>query len=274
MAEATPNTAPIMAPTMAVQLYTLRNYGNIEAALKLAADAGYDAVETVGMHGVSVDTMQALLDNYGLQVCSSHVGLDELQHNLAAHIAFNRQLGNHHLVLPWLAADARPQSFEAWHALGQTLATLVERCRQEDITLHYHNHDFEMLLLGDHIALDALAEGARTLHLELDLAWIVRGQQDPATLLQRYAARVSHVHVKDLAQEEDAKNEGGWADVGYGRMAWPPLLRLAYANGVRYFIVEHDEPADPARTVKRSADYLRPLLDSFAASNVSRHVEQ
>ncbi|MEZ4607197.1 MAG: hypothetical protein R2865_10475 [Deinococcales bacterium] len=50
-------------------------------------------------------------------------------------------------------------------------------------------------------ALEWLIEGAGVHHLgklELDLAWMVRGNRNPVTLLDRYKGQISHIHVKDI----------------------------------------------------------------------------
>ena len=47
--------------------------------------------------------------------------------------------------------------------------------------------------------------------------------------------------------------------MGHGVVDWPPLLKAAKDAGAEWFVVEHDEPADPVRTIRRSFDYLRTL---------------
>jgi sugar phosphate isomerase/epimerase len=114
-----------------------------------------------------------------------------------------------------------------------------------------------MQILDGTSALDWLFEGANgKLTAELDLAWVVKGGQDPLDFLERYQNRSSHVHIKDIAAVGQNSDQGGWADVGYGIMDWAKLLPAAQNAGARYFIVEHDLPKDPLQTIKRSFDFL------------------
>ncbi len=249
-----------MTDNIALQLYTLRNYGTLDERLKAAAEAGYDGVETVGTHDLSPADLKARLEQHGLTVCSSHHAPNDLLNDLDPLLRFNEALGNQVLVFPYLAREDRPQSAEGWRALGQRLGGVAGRVRDAGMELLYHNHDFEMTRFEGERALDLLLEAAGdALGVELDLAWVVRGGDDPEALLPRYTGRVRRLHVKDLSPKGGNTEEGGWADVGYGVLDWLTLLSAAQRAGAEWFIVEHDEPKDPVRTITRSLEYLRGL---------------
>jgi sugar phosphate isomerase/epimerase len=246
---------------VAVQLYTLRALP-FDAQLAAVAEAGYRAVETVGTHGLAAADMRAALAERGLQVISSHLPLDVLEQQLEEMVAFAREVGNDTLVVPWLAQEARPRDAEGWTKLGARLGELGRDCRQHGVSLLYHNHDFEMARLGDKTALEHLLDAADPDHLglELDLAWVVRGGEDPLPLLEKYAGRCPRVHVKDLSPPGENEAEDGWADVGHGTLDWPVLLPAAKAAGATWLIVEHDRPRDPAASIRRSRRYLQNAL--------------
>jgi hypothetical protein len=48
-------------------------------------------------------------------------------------------------------------------------------------------------------------------------------------------------------------------DVGKGVIDWRGTLGAAKRAGVTHFFVEHDEPADPVRSIRASIDYLARL---------------
>lgn len=246
---------------LAVQLYTLRNYKTLEDRLKAVAEAGYAGVETLGTHDLAASELKALLDTYGLVSCSSHTGLKDLQADLDHHISFNQVIGNHTLVIPYLQVDERPETADAWHTLGAMLGELGKRCQSAGMTLLYHNHDFEMAVYDGKTGLDWLIEGADgELGVELDLAWIVKGRQDPIDFLKRYSGRCPRVHVKDIAPDGENLDEAGWADVGFGTLNWAKLLPEILAAGAEWLVVEHDLPKDPLSTISRSHQTLRKLL--------------
>ena len=139
------------------------------------------------------------------------------------------------------------------------MGALGARCREMNVKLLYHNHDFEMTLVEGKTGLEHLLAGAPegSLGLELDLAWVVRGGRDPLELLKTFSGRVTRVHVKDVAPAGENEDEDGWADVGHGTLSWPPLLRASEKAGAEWFVVEHDAPKDPLLSIRRSAAYLK-----------------
>jgi sugar phosphate isomerase/epimerase len=142
------------------------------------------------------------------------------------------------------------------------LAALGRRCRDEGVRLLYHNHDFELTTVEGRTGLAWLLDAAdpADLGLEPDLGWIQRAGLEPSALLAAYPDRCPRVHVKDLSPADRRGAEGGWTDVGDGVLDWPALLPACRRAGAEWFVVEHDEPADPIRTARRSAEHLRALL--------------
>lgn len=246
---------------LAVQLYTLRNLPDpIDVVLGQVAAAGYRGVETVSDHGLSAEALRDLLAKHNLQVVSAHVSLPKLESDFNGVLAFNRTIGNLTLVIPALPQELRSSNAEGWRQVGRRLEELAERVFDEGMHLLYHNHAWEMEPMEGKTALDWLLEAAPHLEWEPDLAWIVRGAADPLSLLDRYTGRCPRIHVKDLAPEGQGEEEKGFADVGYGTLDWAALLPAAKAAGGEWFIVEHDWPQDPIRTIQRSHDFLQGML--------------
>ncbi len=254
-------------PRIGLQLYTLRSLGpDFETLLRHAADAGYRAVETFGPPPADPARAADALADSGVQVCSSHVALHDLEADPEAVVAANGALGNEVLVVPWLPPALRPDAREGWEALGRRLTELGRRCGGLGARLLYHNHDFELAPVDGATGLDWLlgAADAAALGWEPDLGWIARAGADPEALLDRYAGRVPRAHVKDLAAPPESLGEDppedGWADVGHGVLDWSRLLPACRDAGVEVLVVEHDAPADPLRSARRSVERLRALL--------------
>ena len=247
---------------IAIQLYTLRDYGTLEEQLALASEVGYPAVELVGTHDRSAEEMSALLGEYGLKAPTAHIGIGTLRDNLDSVIDFAKDVGIETVVMPWLPAEERPEAAEGWRELGQELSGIGARLQEEGLQLAYHNHDFEMREIDGRLALDWLLEAAEPGQLmwQADVAWVTRGGQDPAELLRRYAGRVASIHAKDLAPEGENEDQGGWADVGYGTLDWDGVLAAAAQAGADWYIIEHDQPADHPQTVNRGIETLREKL--------------
>jgi len=256
---------------IAVQMYTLRNAGTLDQQLKIVHDAGVHAVETVGTQNVSAAELKQLLDKYGIKAISSHTALADLRNDLDKVVAFNRAIGNTTLVVPYLDSKDRPTDAAGWAALGKELGRISERVRAKGMRLAYHNHDFELVDFDGRTALELLFEAAGPdLQTELDLAWVARAGYDPVRMLEKFRGRLFAVHAKDNAPEGQAEDEGGFAALGQGVLDWSAILPAASAAGVHWYIIEHDQPRDPAKVIQTGADYLREHLTTRLPARAQR----
>lgn len=251
---------------IAVQLYTLRNIldGSLESFDKIIASIaakGFDSVETAGLPEAEISDIKAVLDKHGISVCSAHIALMTLEGDFNKQVEIHKTLGNTDLVIPFLQQNLRPCTAEEWKILGTRISHLAKACEKVGMQLHYHNHDFEMVSFDGSTGLEILADVAKQegLKIELDLAWVVRGGKDPAELLKRLAGQISRVHVKDIAPEGENLDEDGWADVGHGTLDWSTLLPEAVKAGAEVFIVEHDNPKDPEKTISRGIEFIKSV---------------
>ncbi|MFT3756424.1 MAG: sugar phosphate isomerase/epimerase [Pseudoxanthomonas sp.] len=253
------------AKPIAVQMYTLRNIASLEDRLKIVHDAGLHAVETVGTQDVAAEELKRLLDKYSIKPTSAHVQLADLRKDLDGVVAFNKSIGNTVLVVPFLMPADRPADAAGWKALGKELRKIAKKLHARGMTLAYHNHDFELVDFDGKTGLDHLFAGAGPkVVAELDLAWIARAGHDPAATLAKFRGRVFAVHAKDNAPQGQAEEEKGFAAVGKGVLDWKAILPAAADAGVKWYIIEHDYPIDPAATVRTGADFLREHLPAGA----------
>lgn len=256
---------------IAVQMYTLRNAGSLDRQLKIVHDAGVHAVETVGTQNTSAVELKQLLDRYAIKAISSHVPLADLRKDLDGVMAFNRSIGNTTLVVPYLDTKDRPTDAAGWTALGQELGRIAKQVRAKGMRLAYHNHDFELVDFNGRTGLELLfAAAGPGLQSELDLAWVARSGHDPVLMLGKLRGHVFAVHAKDNAPKGQAEDEGGFAAVGQGVLDWNAILPAAAAAGVHWYIVEHDQPRDPAKVIRTGADYLREHLNPTAPASAQR----
>jgi len=248
-------------PSIAVQLYSLRNYtSDFVELIHTVADVGYRAVELVGMPGAKAADVAAVLQAHGVQAVSAHVGVQGLRDNLDETIAFHRAIENSHLIVPAAPQELRQTSDAAvWRAFGAELGVIAGRCADAGMRLGYHNHWWEMAEVDGKRLIDWLLEGDESgqVFFEPDLAWAAKGCADPVALLQQYTGRCPRVHAKDLAKPGENADQMGLADVGYGILDWNLLIPAAKAAGAASFIVEHDLPADAVASVRRSLEFLQ-----------------
>jgi inosose dehydratase len=108
-----------------------------------------------------------------------------------------------------------------------------------------------------------------------DTAQIAKGGTDPLPVIDRWADRIRHVHLKDLsplwaemrAEGVSLRSPEGYVELGEGVLDLRPLLpilaRIGYSG---WLMAELDEAQRPAReAAELSRDYLRDTLGlSFA----------
>lgn len=255
-----------MDAPIAVQMYTLRDYGTLEEQFATVAEAGVGAVELVGDQDVSAEQLNQLLEANDLDVVSSHVQLDDLRQDLDSVVVFHKAIDNDTIVIPYLDESQRPMDEAGWQALGEEFGEIAHKLAEQDLRLVYHNHDFEMQTYGDQTAFEILLDAAGPeLLAEVDVAWVARGGQDPAEYLGNFDDQLFAIHVKDNAPEGEAEDEKGFAIPGQGVMDWQSILPAADDAGVEWYIIEHDLPADAAAVVIQGARFL----DQALASDVS-----
>ena len=114
---------------VALQLYSVREDCALDlpGALEVVADIGYDGVEFGGHHGRSAEELRRMLDELGLRVAGTHIGIDTLlRDELERSIEFNRTLGNRFLIVPSLPEEMR-KSRASWLEAARLLNDTAER---------------------------------------------------------------------------------------------------------------------------------------------------
>jgi len=253
-----------MIPTeiLSIQLYTLRSLESLDRILEVVAEAGYRSVETIGSHLDDAAGVQAKLQARGLKATSSHVSLAALRERPEAVADACRTLGFTALFMPAVPPEQRDMAAEGWRTLGGELGRMAEWFKGQGIALGYHNHHWELAPKeGSKTALELIFEAAgdSPLAWQVDVAWLVRGGVEPKEWMRRYGNRIVSAHVKDIAPQGQNADEDGWSDVGSGILNWNDLWRACRDAGARTMVVEHDKPADPARTARASFAFLQHI---------------
>lgn len=237
---------------LSFQLYSARNTA-LPEALAIIANAGYKSVEAYGGNFQQLDAFTQELNAAGLTVSSVHISRDELKNNMVSSIELAATLGADHIVCPYLQPDDRPKDKNGWMELAEELADINAQISATGRDFAWHNHDFEFHALPDgSLPMRLLLDNVPDLHWEIDIGWIQRASQDPASWLRTYLDRVSAVHLKDVATEGSCTDEDGWADVGHGNVDWAEVLTELLRCEADLFIVEHDNPSDLKRFAERS----------------------
>jgi sugar phosphate isomerase/epimerase len=241
------------------QLYSAREFTPWDDVLKRLAHLGYTQVEGFGGNYEDPAAFRALLDANGLTMPSGHFfPMEQFETDLPKVIDTANTLGMKRLFVPAVPPEQRVPDAALWQGIGERLETIGKKVRDAGLRFGWHNHHFEFETCADgRLPMDILLEAAPSIEWEADIAWIVRGGQDPRDWIVKYADRITTAHVKDIAPEGDCADEDGWADVGQGTMDWKGIMKALRQAGADLFVMEHDKPSDVDRFASRSIKAFR-----------------
>ncbi len=249
-------SAAKMLDKISVQLYTLRNEmkEGVPAVLTSLNEIGYDQVEFAGYFDHSPAQIRQMLDDAGLTSPSAHISLEQMLDGGDDHIEAAGIVGHEYLIVPWMNESLRG-SVESYKNVCGQLNDLGRKCKAGGVKLAYHNHAFEFEALDGQIPFDVMLEECdpELVNFQLDLFWITDGGQDPLAYIAKYPGRFPLCHVKDRMAD------GSMVDVGKGVIDFEKIFSMADTAGLKYFVVEHDNPDDALASVRASYEYLSAL---------------
>lgn len=250
--------APDAIERIGLQLYTVRSHMNkdMPGTMAAVAAAGYREVEFAGYFGRTPAEVRALLNAHGLTAPSTHLGLDAVREQFSATAESAQAIGIRYLTVASL--DMRTiKSADDWKRTADVFNEVGRRAQAAGLRFAYHNHSVEFKPVDGAVPMDLLIGGTdpSLVTFELDLFWAMKAGQDPRAYFEKYPGRFEMVHVKDAT----AAPASDMTDVGSGVMDWQRIFAAHTTAGIRHYFVEHDSPADPMRSIGRSADYLKTL---------------
>jgi sugar phosphate isomerase/epimerase len=243
---------------LALQLYTVRDQAaqDFTGTLEKVAGIGYDGVEIAGVTGgLSASDLKKLLDDLGLKVAGNHTGIDQLEGDLNSVVDFNKTIGNHYVVVPYLGDDRR-QGAEGWSRTAATMNRLGSQLKEAGLQLCYHNHSFEFQKFDGQTGMEIFygASDPNLVQAEVDVYWVQHGGEDPVAFLRRYAGRTPLIHLKDMSNDE----KRFFAEVGTGILDFTAIVQAAEEGGAEWLIVEQDVcPGDPMESARISFQNIK-----------------
>ncbi|MFB6126586.1 MAG: sugar phosphate isomerase/epimerase family protein [Halolamina sp.] len=241
-------------PNLGIQLYSIHEIDDDTATvLDRVGKTALDGVEFFRLTDATAAAES--LDRNGLDVAGAHVGLSALEDDFEETVDAWSGLGVDRFVVPW-AEPERFESREAVETLASRLSAVADDLDDQGYELHYHNHDQELVELGDgdDYALDALAAAAPNVGLELDLGWAGAAGADPLSLVETYADRIDLLHVKGYDAET-----GGPAKVGEGDLDLDGVRAAADEHDVEWLVYESEGAPDTYDTVDHAGDVMSSL---------------
>ena len=235
-----------------IQLYTLRdamtNQAEATSVLNALGRMGYTEVETAGHYDWTAKQFRSVLKRAGLRAVSGHDGPDHdlananWQDSYKATLKYAAELGQKFTGFAWFP---EPRPVEKFQGLAERFNEAGALAKEYGLQFFYPNHDFEFTTKqadGTPVYDLLLAETEPDLVMfELDLYWIIYGNENPLAYLSEHADRFFAYHVKDRVWK-DRPDADDFEDAGPGRIDFPDIFAVGDDGPDKHYFIEHDQP--------------------------------
>lgn len=245
-----------------LQLYSLREDmpKDPKGVLKQVALFGYKQIEGYegpkGMFwGMSNTDFKKYMDELGMEFITCHCNIDKDFEKKAAEAA---AIGMKYLICPSRGGSKTVDDFKR---VSDDFNKKGEICKQNGIRFGYHNHEYSFKEIDGQMPQDIMMQNTdpSLVDFEMDIYWVVTGNQDPIVWLNKYPNRFVLGHVKDRIK--GATERGASCILGEGSIDFPKIIKVTKANGMKYFIVEHEryDNSTPLKCVEADAAYMKKM---------------
>jgi sugar phosphate isomerase/epimerase len=261
---------------LGLQLYSVKDVieADLKGILQQLGAIGYKEVESYPgqkghYFGYTPAEFKSMLSDAGLQLVSSHFGSGNrggkagswqqatLLQNFDQLVEKAAQTGQKYLTCSSLDGSLRKTPTDL-KRIASDFNKAGETCKKAGLQFAYHNHAFEFEKVGNAVLYDYLLENTdpELVKYELDMYWVVAGNQDPLAFLNKYPNRFPLGHVKDMDKSDRTKN----TEVGSGSIRYNEILKTAKNQGMKHFFVEQESFTRPSvESMKMSYNYLSSL---------------
>lgn len=246
---------------VAVQLYSVRKdcEKDFPGTLKAVAEMGYEGVEFAGYYNKSANELRKMLDDLGLKVAGTHIGLNTvLGDELSKTIEFNRILGNKYLIVPGLPKE-RTETRNAWIETAKLFNEIAPKVEKEGMLIGYHNHTIEFQPMEGELPWDTFGKNTiQNVIMQFDTGNAMHGgvkSDEVLGIVKRYPGRAITCHLKEFSSTNKA------AILGEGEMKWKEFFSFCESEGgtVWYIIEQESYAFPPIECIKRCLENFKKI---------------
>ncbi|MFC1583012.1 sugar phosphate isomerase/epimerase family protein [Planctomycetota bacterium] len=247
-----------MANELGFQLYSLKEFeGGWKAAFEAVKGLGIDTIEAWSgavpddpEATISMGELREALAGAGMKLSCGHLTIAEFDSRYEDWKDLLVDLGSRDWVIPFAKAD----TLEEWLGLLPKFREMAARLKGDGLSLGYHNHNMELVKMGDRYVMEHLLDNMEDLRGQFHI-----GQFLPergivlSDWIRKYEGRVCSLHVNDA-------NADGPARLGEGTCRAEEAIKAALDTGVNTFIMEVRLVSDTLDDVKKDVDFIRKLI--------------
>ncbi len=242
-------------PRVGVQLYSVRELckKDLVGTLKALKAMGYAGVEFAGYYDKSAKDLKQLLDDTGLVACGTHTGQDTINpQNIAKTIAFNQEVGNKYLNVPWM----NPKTKEEWLARAKDFAAAAVTAKASGMYVGYHNHQHEFKTKFDGICAFELFFGNTSpdVNMQMDIGHVVSAGEDPVYWLSKFPNRSRTIHAKETYPGPGILGQPAPGNAG---VKWDEVFAALDRNVTEWYIVESEADPNTLEKVRGCIEFLK-----------------
>jgi sugar phosphate isomerase/epimerase len=239
-------------------LYSIRTdcAKDLPGCLEKVAKMGYEGVEFAGFYNKTGQELRKLLDDNGLKVAGTHIGLDTLLGDqFQKSVELHQALGNKFLIVPGLA-EKRRNSKEAWLETAKIFNEIAEKLKPLGMFTGYHNHTIEFTPMDGEAPWDIFFGNTKPeVVMQVDTGHVLRAGEDPIVVADKYPGHAKTVHLKEFSKTNPN------ALIGEGDMKWNDWFTWCETKGgTEWYIVEQESYAyEPMKCVELCVQKLREM---------------
>ncbi len=249
---------------IALQLYSLRDdiKKDYASTITKVGEMGYTAIEAAGyndgkFYGKAPEEFKADIEKAGMKVLSSHTNRalsDEeiTSKNFADALVWwdkciidHKNAGMKYVVVPSMPT---PKTLTDLQTYCEYYNEIGKKCKEQGLSFGYHNHAFEFVKIEDKVMYDYMIENTNPdyVFFQMDVYWVVRGQQSPVEYFEKYPGRFHTLHIKDHKELGQS-----------GMVGFDAIFNNIEKAGAKQVIVEVESyNYTPFESVQKSLDYL------------------
>jgi sugar phosphate isomerase/epimerase len=231
--------------------------GDWKAVLKKTVEFGFSEIETGSYLGDSAQSFLSFCKEIGLTPIAGGLNISSQGDELTKSLNLINELKMKYSVVYWPWLTGGPFKADDCKRSAELLNSLGKACKEEGLTLCWHNHDKEFILMETGLPFDFLMNNTDSslVKCELDIYWAKKGGADPLEMLKKYPGRYPILHVKDMAPGSTMDFECP----GNGIIDFPALFKEAEKQSIRHYMVERDNAPDGMACLRSSGEYLHNL---------------
>ena len=153
--------------------------------------------------------------------------------------------GMSYIVAPWMDVPKTLKELDTYCAYYNEIG---KRCKQQGMSFGYHNHAHEFQKVEDKVMYDYMIEHTNPEYVffQMDVYWVVRGQNSPVDYFNKYPGRFKMFHIKDHREIGQS-----------GMVGFDAIFKNAKTAGVKHLVAEIESYSMPVeKSVEVSLDYL------------------